>query len=783
MATPEFWAHSANQQGVGIPEPLREHLSRVACRAEEFASAFGAEQQANLAGVLHDIGKYNDRFQKYLRGEINRAGDHWSMGSLLALFFAKELGACPALAIQAHHSGLSALAFDWQQYWNDLSNYLRRSEIAFNNLRADILVQRLREDGLSIPSVANGLVVNGEHPVSEMLDVRMLFSALVDADFLETEAHFEGDAATPRRPRPSGPILDIDKAIAAFEEYVCEIQRLRGDDPISSLRNELQDICRQAAAAPQGLFTLSAPTGMGKTLAMLAFALYHARQHALRRIILVMPYLSIIDQTAKVYRKIFSPDSGFAENFVLEHHSLADAGGVWREGKDQSDGEELSRLLAENWDAPIILTTNVQFLESLFSHKPSRCRKLHRMARSVVLFDEVQTLPLDLTIPTLAALSHLASTRYRATIVFATATQPAFSHLHDTVKAWAPGGWQPQEIVRDAHRFFQAMGTRVHLDWRHQTPVPLAELGEELAQYEQVLCIVNLKRHAVQLFQSLKECLPPQEQESLFHLSTSMCPLHRQDVLRQITSRLAENRPIRLISTQCVEAGIDLDFPIVYRALGPLEAIAQAAGRCNRHARRPTGRVVVFKPADEHGIYPPGYESATSATELFLSRTNLEKSLEEINLFADPEEIRKYYVLLYTLKGQQEDELVQSLKAGDFEKVAELYRLIKSPQFNVFVPYIEALYQELRDELEKLIGAQSATPSAVRRWRRRASPMAVNCWPPARGSSHWNALQPIYFWKNKYSSPVTDWYLLLPSAEYDQQLGLLFPEESSSFIV
>jgi CRISPR-associated endonuclease/helicase Cas3 len=483
-----------------------------------------------------------------------------------------------------------------------------------------------------------------------MLDARMLFSALVDADFIATEGHFNGAVAQPYIPREEGPALDIDNALAALGRYVAEVRKRHADDPISPLREQLYSAAVTAAMDSPGAFTLTAPTGCGKTLAMLAFALHHAKQHRLRRIILVMPFLNIIDQAAKIYRAIFSEKGGFPENTVVEHHSLAGRRGGSAEGDDNGRNYP-ARLLSENWDAPIILTTTVQFFESLMACKTSPCRKLHRIAGSVVLFDEAQSLPPRLAAGSLATVSRLADSSgpYRTSIVLATATQPAFDLLDRRIRerSLSPG-WKPREIVEENAALFQGVSSRVAATWRHETPIDLDGLALEIARLRRVLCIVNLKRHAVRLATKLREL----GAQGLLHLSTNLCPAHRDKVLRRIDARMKRGEPICLIATQCVEAGVDLDFPVVYRALAPLEAIAQAAGRCNRHGIGATGRLIVFKPLDSGRLYPPGYGAAVQATESFLKIVARTRDGSAVDIINSPALLRRYYEHLYGLTGR-----------------------------------------------------------------------------------------------------------------------------------
>ena len=455
----------------------------------------------------------------------------------LALSRYEARGLLPACAAAAHHVGLSQLPGDANALQKALTDAFvdpkRRDRYTDTNCK--LLAQRFVSDGFSWPTITDGLLPVQQF-AADMLDARMLFSALVDADFLATEGHFNGDARTPFCPRAEGPTLDFDRAIKALTAFVAEVRRRRGGDPMAATRKALHATCLAAAEQSQCLFTLSAPTGTGKTLAMLAFALHHARRHGLRRIILVMPFLNIIDQTAKIYRSIFSAENGFPQYTVLEHHSLVDR----RDQKpgDANDGvQDFARLLTENWDAPIILTTTVQFFESLMADRSSRCRKLHRLARSVILFDEVQTLPLSLAVATLATLSRLADPEgpYRSTVVFATATQPAFDAFDERVrKEHLARGWQPVEMVPDAERLYAATSGRVRISWRHQTPMDLDGLAAELLQHPRVMCIVNLKRHAVHV----ARCLADHGAEGLLHLSTNMCPAHRALVLKCLDRRL-----------------------------------------------------------------------------------------------------------------------------------------------------------------------------------------------------------------------------------------------------
>ena len=672
---------------------------------------------------------------------------------------------------------------------SETRDFCGRLQDAFKNRSNDfteanlaLLLQRFEADGFAIPRISSGLSVN-ERFAADMFDVRMFFSALVDADYLETEAHFQGNADEPRLSRLDGPSLDLDKAIAAWGRHIDRMRREHGDAPMAAPREALLEQCIKAAFQPTGLFSLSAPTGAGKTLAMLGFALHHARVQGLRRVILVMPFLNIIDQTAAVYRSIFSPEEEFPAHTVVEHHSLAEAGDGVADGRDGDHVESQRRLLAENWDAPIILTTNVQFFESLMAARPARCRKLHRLARSVILFDEVQTIPAKLAVATLATLSRLAEPGgpYRSTVVFATATQPAFDVLHHRIikEPFASAGWQPTEIVADAKSLYWLAAKRVRVAWRHQTPIELDQLAAELCEHERVLAIVNLKRHALRMAASVQERRP----EGLLHLSTNMCPAHRAAVLEEVNHRLKVGKPVRLVATQCVEAGVDLDFPIVYRALAPLEAIAQAAGRCNRHGKGPPGQVVVFKPHDPRGLYPPGYGAAALATESFVAAFAEQGELDDAEILNSPEKLRRYFQRLYRASGRDKEErdderkLLDAVRERDFAETAELCKLIRQDSIQVLVPYDRPAVDQLRAEITD---APRLSPEFIRNWTRRAGPHSVSLFRPQSGTPIWNHLTPVLFRRRPpLENFEASWFFALDGLEYDKLMGLTVSTENS----
>ncbi len=435
----EKFAHSENRYDV--KHTLRQHLSHVASLTESYLINGTGHSEGKLAGLLHDLGKYSDLFQRRLEGKESGL-DHWTAGAWVAMAKCQSLAA--AFAVYGHHVGLPSF-----QELKCISKLVEFEESHPYGLRlsdsdCEHLMARFTEDGLTVNKPANPIFISNALSLGDMLDQRRIFSALTDADFLDTEAHFNGDE-NGKVYRDPGPALQADKALEILH---AELDRLSANsDPgnaITQVRKTILNNCLGAANSSTGLFTLTAPTGSGKTLAMLAFALQHAAKHKLRRVVMVIPYLTITEQTAKIYRDLF--EDHFGPHYVLEHHSLAGMGKENSRSDAEQEQERQRRLLSENWDAPIVITTSVQMLESLFSNRPSSCRKLHRLSESVILFDEVQTLPLHLSVPTLAALSHLAH-QWRSSVVFSTATQPAFQHLDSQVAPLVDSGWQPREIV------------------------------------------------------------------------------------------------------------------------------------------------------------------------------------------------------------------------------------------------------------------------------------------------------------------------------------------------
>lgn len=675
-------AHSAN--ALGVRHDLTEHLISVAEMAGQFGRSFSSEEVCYWLGLWHDLGKFNPRFQQYLAvAEVDRRGrkrgpDHKAAGARLA----QEQFGILALAVQAHHGGLH----NPQEYRQWISERLRDSEV-------DVAIRAAREalrEALPLSPIHLPEFTAGDVLASELY-VRMLLSALVDADRLDTEAHFQADRAA-RRQTPATMVDLWDR----FERNQSELTR-HGTGPVNAVRQEVYRACLEAAAQPPGMFRLTVPTGAGKTRSAMAFALQHALLHGLRRVVVAVPYISITEQTAQEYRRIFESVGPPEEMVVLEHHT-GTAVDVGDEEGSQAAGSIWARLAAENWDAAVVITTTVQLFESLFAASSSRVRKLHRLARSVIILDETQSLPATLLEPILHGLQQLC-THYGATVVLSTATQPAFEEIPAFRAASA------REIVPAAGKHFSVL-KRVNYEWHIDQPMAWDEVAELLRSEDQALAVLNTKKDALALLRALDD-------PDAVHLSTSLCGAHRRAVLGEVRARLASGRRCLLVSTQVVEAGVDLDFPVVVRALGPLDSVIQAAGRCNREGRLERGRVIVFVPRDGTSLPAGYYRTATQTTRTMLGRGHLDPD--------DPDTSREYFRLLYQ-SIDTDAAGVQALRRDlNYPEVARKFRMIPDDTESVVVHYAPRAAQVLR-----LIDELRDQPERIRETMRRLQPFLVN---------------------------------------------------------
>ncbi|MGQ9688435.1 MAG: CRISPR-associated helicase Cas3', partial [Desulfobaccales bacterium] len=649
-----IYAHSAN--GGGEKHCLKQHLQEVAHLAKKFADKFQAGPWGCLAGLLHDVGKINPAFQDYLDGKTIRGPDHSSAGAVLA--GRRNYWDCLAFLLVGHHGGLPSFP-DLKQRLQEKSSEPAILEVC---RKAEHLVTLPEPPPL--PPLTSSLQVE--------LFLRMLFSTLVDADFLDTERHFNPEKSEVRE-KPYDPAALVRLLRADQRRKFAEVE----PNALNLARHEIYQACLEAAARPPGIFRLTVPTGGGKTRSGLAFALEHAVRHRKHRVIVALPYTSIIDQTAQVYRDILG------DEYVLEHHSAV--------MPSESDADFLqdqwARLAAENWDAPIIVTTTVQLFESLLAHKPAACRKLHNLAQSIIILDEVQTLPTPLLAPILDVLQQLVD-RYGVTLVLSTATQPALTDADSPYLKGLKG--EIREIVPDPARYFQAL-KRVTYE-RPLEAWPWERLAQEMRRAPQCLAVVNTKTDALALLDALDD------PESL-HLSTCLCMAHRREVIAEIKNRLNPEKPrlCRVVATQVVEAGVDLDFPLVLRALGPLDRIVQAAGRCNREGRLAPeqARVIIFRP--EAGKMPQ--ESYRSGSDIAASMLNR----ADVDLHA-PAIYEAYFRQLYQVVNTDEKKINELRVHLNFPEVAARFRLIENDSVPLVVRWprenspVEGLLAQLQTQ-------------------------------------------------------------------------------------
>jgi CRISPR-associated endonuclease/helicase Cas3 len=603
-------------------QPLALHLANVARLAATFGQPLGLAREAALAGWLHDLGKYRTEFQDYLNGLRTSSPEtqHAAYGAVWA-FEREQL--LQAFVVAGHHAGLHDIA--------DLQAIRDKKVLGLPAALNTAILRYVAEcpalETCSEPEFIGSASTRDGQALRTDMAVRMLFSCLVDADRLDS-------ASWPRKPT-ADLALEADALLARVETERKRKADAAPDSLLKTRRNDVFDSCVEKGAMSQGFFSLTVPTGGGKTLSAMAFALAHARQHRLRRVIVVIPYLSIIEQNAAEYSRVLGRD------VVLENHSAV------KPRMDANDEErDALELAAENWDSPVVVTTSVQFIESLLSAQPSRCRKLHRIAHSVVIFDEVQTMPSHLLAPVFSVFRELVR-QYGVSFVFSSATQPAFLKSSSLPDGFTSGELRPiiddpAQLFRDLRRVdYHLPAKEAQLDW--------PDLAAQMAapEHSQSLCVVNLTAHAAILWDRLRRALPEPQHKTLFHLSSAMCAAHRLRVIRLMRWLLRHGHPCRVVSTQLIEAGVDVDFPIVWRALGPLDSIVQTAGRCNREGRAERGAVHVFRPV-EHKIPGGVYAAATEQASVAVARIGSLAEAQEA-LATDPSIFTAYFHSLYSV--------------------------------------------------------------------------------------------------------------------------------------
>ncbi len=673
-----YYAHTHDGDPEKHWERLKDHLVNVETLAGQFAQSIHATEWAQLAGLWHDLGKYSDDFQDYLLrvgGAVDRPVqgsskvDHSTAGAQHAVTeYSGFAGQLLAYCIAGHHTGLPDATDTKTGGLSGLKDRLKKPIPSIENAPRDLL----DAPSLSPPKLKLGKP--GDRSFQLSVFCRMLFSCLVDADFLATEQFMRPDR-TALRPTD---VIPLAQLLDTLNGHLAKFEKPSEATSVNKIRRAVLASCREKATLPTGLFSLTVPTGGGKTLSSLAFALTHAEKHKLQRVIYAIPFTSIIEQTAGVFREALATSG---DHVVLEHHSNFERS---MDTKQPTDIEEnyWDSLASENWDAPLIVTTNVQLFESLFANRSSRCRKLHRIANSVIILDEVQTLPVNLLRPTLAMLDELCR-NYGCSVVLCSATQPAVTLR----EGFSIGLQDVREIIDDAPAMFSAM-KRVAVE--RVGDIDDDTLALRLAKHDQVLCIVNTKQHAADLFRLLTKEI----RAGVFHLSTNMCARHRVAILRQVRSNLDDGVPCRVISTQLIEAGVDIDFPVVYRAMTGVDSIAQAAGRCNREGRESLGKVYVF----DTNVDPRG--DLRFRRQVGAEVAGLHEDLLSLDA------VEHYFNLIYWSRKDDWDkkEIMNCFRQAphfQFRKAASEYRLIDDTQQPVIVPY-DVEGERLIDELRKM---------------------------------------------------------------------------------
>jgi len=712
------------------PHLLTQHLEDTAKLTIEKGSVFINDNLLSVLGYAHDIGKASNAFQEririksgfeaqeaHLEGKSAHHVDHSTAGAQFLYQKYGLLGVLPAYIIAGHHAGLpngksaeeSSLSHRLQK---KIENY--QTILPWLNVR---LPDKLNTNDF-LPKEASRDKLT---PFQFQFLIRMLFSALTDADFIDTENYMNQINKDLRDIR-----IDIKQLDVCLESHIRLLSE-KSNTFINKKRNEILLDCIKAAKNDRGIFSLSVPTGGGKTISSMVFAVKHALVHNLRRIIYVIPYTSIITQNSEVFRKIFSP---LGEDVVLEHHSNI----------DPKIETTYNRLASENWDARIIITTNVQFFESFYGNRSKTSRKLHNIARSVIIFDEAQMFPPEYLKPVLQVLTELKE-NYGCSMVLCTATQPALKKSEQLQE----GLTDVTEIIENPEELHKEL-KRVTIE---SIPgiTPNDEIAKHIASHEQVLCIVNTRKSARELFQKIVGVKP---KNSCFHLSTMMCAQHRQDVLQKIKDLLDKDQACTVVSTQLIEAGVDIDFPVVFRSIAGLDSIAQAAGRCNREGKQKYGRVIIFQSEQKA---PPGHlrKSAESGS---ISLKQFPKDP------LSPEAIETYFQDLFGKSDLDEHGILRLCQARldeiPFKDISDNFNFICQSGYQIIVPYNEG--EELIDTLRSCYNG--IVPKELRRKLQRYT---VNIFK-----------QPFIALSAVIEDVFGDgqFYILLNKDIYDEQIGL-----------
>ncbi len=746
-------------------EPLEDHLREVAELAGTFADAFGAKEWGHLAGLWHDLGKYSREFQRKLYGEHIQI-EHTGVGAALAKELIGSGWETLGFVIAGHHSGLANRTSkeSIQDKNTPLDDRVARAVAMWAECRA--LIDENMDEAIKkliampeAPKLPEWILSGGDDGKSRWsCFIRMIFSALVDADSIATESFCSADdEKTKLRAQPVYDSIEILRE--RLDAHIDKLGEMAEDTEVNRQRASILKWCRDAVKGDPGFYTLSVPTGGGKTLAAMSFALRHAaanRTKGMRRVIVAVPYTSIIEQNAGVY------ETALGVHNLVEHHSNLDD----FDDKEEADEATIRRRLAcENWDAPVIVTTNVQLFESLFAHKRRRARKLHNIAGSVIVLDEAQCVPVGFMALIVPMLRELVD-HYRCTVVISTATQPAWRQVRGRPAFGIPDEQLRPIIPADAGLSRVEGFDRVTVEWpKTKEPVLYEDLLGKLINEPCVMAIVHRKKDAQWLAKKLGELCPD---ERVFHLSTNMCPVHRRAVLEEIRAAVSLYRksgtPCRIVSTQLVEAGVDLDLPVIYRAMAGLDSIAQAAGRCNREGKMGAkGRVVVFH---AETLPPDGHLKRCAE----ITANMLDELDGQLDIRA-PASFEMFFKMLYLSSKPDVKNLVRHVTDLNFETLGREFRLIDdSQQVTIVILYDEEARSRLRT-VQGIARSQSGEDVAARVAFRALQPYTVAVWPKGLAVLG-SALEPLF--------PGSAAKMLDPDlypTSYDDVFGLVTDDE------
>lgn len=774
-----FFAHTREGEPLSKWQPLLDHLLGVAKLSSEFSEAFGSEMWGFLAGLLHDLGKYNPEFQEYLRACSSvtteggtRGPEHSGVGAALAqrIIGDHKCQSAPhplAMVIAGHHAGLSDSDQDSTLRPTPAKKRLPSAQALLTKIEQHLPLLITEQKEPAHPFQFAGQKCNSQKDQNLLklrreLWTRFLFSALIDADRLDTERFCDEERYFSRASNLSS-IAELQCKLDTYiDQKVANLSEAEYLSEVNQKRQSILARCRGAAILSPGLFSLTVPTGGGKTLAAMSFALKHAKTNHKRRIIVVIPYTSIIEQNAQQYRNALGGDN------VLEHHSTLDEAKRVRDlGEATATRQELA---AENWDSPVVVTTTVQFFETLFANRTAKARKLHNIAKTVIILDEVQTLPPDLLLAILDVLKQLVDS-YGCSIVLSTATPPALSKRH----ALPQGLTDLTHIIENPQELAGALG-RVRYEGFDTIDLPRSyeEIADEVSDLDQALVVVNLRADAREL---AKLIISKAQKNStpVYHLSALMCPRHRLAVIKQVRRRLRSGSRCILVSTQLIEAGVDLDFPVVFRALAGLDSIVQAAGRCNREGKLGPfgGRVIVYRPTTK----PPGQlRRAIEQTEALIAT---KKAAGEVLDPSDPQTCETYFRMFYHSIPLDGKHVQQSRLALNFATTAKRFQMIEQIQVNLiapFGPHPRGRVFQLLEELRK------SGPDA--KVFRALQPYTVSIYKSDLDKLRQNGClaEQIRYWVGKEERVLENTYYLHDGARkaYDSEYGLLVKYEPGS---